>query len=549
MSFVADAFEALVDQFKDPYAFLRELVQNSLDAGSSTIEVSVRGRRTSKEEHVVIEVMDFGEGMDRAIIENKLVRLFASGKDGDATKIGKFGIGFASVFAIRPAAVIVDTARGAERWRVLFGPDGSWRLFALEEPLEGTRVRVLKPPARGRSLEDEAARIAADARRTLSKWCRYADARILFDGASLAEPFDVPGPLSLRIPLEAPGDVLAIGLSDGPQIWGFYDKGLTLLEGTGSFESVPPWASFRVRYGALAHTITRDNVLRDDAFVRVMSRVLDAAHGVLLDSALAALESEHEARDAICRAVAAAHAAQALQKPARRMARKALRDARGGAVALVDVARAAAQKRVARVASHGPLAEALARDGRLVIKAPLHTGEGDLVVALGGPAALASDDHVAVVSATEKEQWSAAPLLASMRALLEDDVAIADVVAGRVHDATGALSEVPALLAPDVTRPVPRASHRASPASPVTRQKGQTRRWGGKKLGKSSKGRGDGRGVLVLNLSSPAIADAISLSSADVWLAAFLALRLARPEADIADGALAERAWQKRSAP
>ena len=35
-----------------------------------------------------------GEGMNEEIIDHQLTRLFASGKAGDLTKIGKFGIGF-----------------------------------------------------------------------------------------------------------------------------------------------------------------------------------------------------------------------------------------------------------------------------------------------------------------------------------------------------------------------------------------------------------------------------------------------------------------------
>ena len=35
---VADALDNLVDQFSDPLVFLRELVQNALDAGSPEVD-------------------------------------------------------------------------------------------------------------------------------------------------------------------------------------------------------------------------------------------------------------------------------------------------------------------------------------------------------------------------------------------------------------------------------------------------------------------------------------------------------------------------------
>ena len=52
-----------------------------------------------------VAVRDRGEGMTRDIIENQLLVLFRSTKEKDDTKIGKFGIGFASVLAPDPEVV------------------------------------------------------------------------------------------------------------------------------------------------------------------------------------------------------------------------------------------------------------------------------------------------------------------------------------------------------------------------------------------------------------------------------------------------------------
>ena len=95
-----DAIEDVIRQFADPMAFLRELVQNALDAGSQ--EVELRFEYDHGHQAAVVSVTDWGEGMTRDIVETRLVRLFNSTKDDDFTKIGKFGIGFVSVFAIHP---------------------------------------------------------------------------------------------------------------------------------------------------------------------------------------------------------------------------------------------------------------------------------------------------------------------------------------------------------------------------------------------------------------------------------------------------------------
>ncbi len=530
MAVVEDAFAAMVDQFKDPFAFLRELIQNALDAGSTRIDVDVRRDGSI----VTIEVQDTGEGMDREIIETKLTRLFASSKSGDATKIGKFGVGFSSVFSTRPEAVVVDTARGAERWRVLFASakngvtDGSWQLFALDEAIEGTRVRVLKRVAN----DTEATHITSEARRTVSKWCRYARADIYFCGAPMVEEFTLPCPIIVRVPSPSPGDVVIVGLGAKQRgsPWGFYNKGLTLLEGDGPFQGVPSWVSFRVLDGALEHTITRDNVIRDDAFERVLATINEAAHGPLLELALEALESEHAEHDAICAALVAPLAAKLLDKPAARAKRRVLRDARGGGVSMDAVRTASKNKRVARVDGPGALVDALEKDGALVVQAGAGSGAAALLVALGGPAAAAHDEHIAILGALQKEQWQAAPLLASLKALLPSVPALAsvtEVMVGRVEDRLQVLTDVPALLARDAALPIARTRATWLPGSTVDKR--------------------DAPRVLLLNLACPAMGAALALSSTDVWLAAFLALRLALPAIATADGATAMVAWRARS--
>ncbi|MEM7354409.1 MAG: ATP-binding protein, partial [Acidobacteriota bacterium] len=97
----ADALERLIHQFSDPLSFFRELIQNAIDAGTPEIDVAF----SYQQGVMTISVDDYGEGMDRRIIDTKLTRLFSSGKEDDFTKIGRFGIGFVSVFAIHPDAV------------------------------------------------------------------------------------------------------------------------------------------------------------------------------------------------------------------------------------------------------------------------------------------------------------------------------------------------------------------------------------------------------------------------------------------------------------
>ena len=95
----AGVVENLVTQFSNALDCFRELVQNAIDSGSARVEVWADYQ--AGEGHVgamVFHVDDYGEGMDEQVIDLQLTRLFSSTKEDDLTKIGKFGIGFVSVF-------------------------------------------------------------------------------------------------------------------------------------------------------------------------------------------------------------------------------------------------------------------------------------------------------------------------------------------------------------------------------------------------------------------------------------------------------------------
>lgn len=274
MSAIDAIINEVVHQFADPNAFFRELVQNAIDAGSREIDISLSHDGT----HARIVVEDFGEGMTREIVETKLTRLFASSKDNDFTKIGRFGIGFASVFAIAPELVVVDTARAGEQWRVLFFPDRTWELNVLDEPLEGTRITILKPM----TVEAwEAFRV--DAARVISFWCRFARVPVYLDGEDVRAPFEVDAPVTVRV--EREDTVVVAGFVKAPDaLNGYYNRGLTLME---SASSRWPHMAFRIDSRYLEHTLTRDRVREDKHWARVVA-ILDEVYNDVLPQAFEA---------------------------------------------------------------------------------------------------------------------------------------------------------------------------------------------------------------------------------------------------------------------
>jgi hypothetical protein len=268
---LGDALETLVHQFSDPWSFLRELIQNSIDAGSAEIDVRVE----YQDEHgtMMVEVCDSGEGMDRRIIDSRLTRLFSSAKDGDLTKIGRFGIGFVSVFAIDPDMVCVDTGRTGEYWRVLFQADRGFERIRLDTPVEGTTVRIYK-----RASESEAREARERARSVLEYWCKHARVEIRLEDELITMPMKLDGLCTIHHREEGTELVMA-WTRDRQAMRGYYHGGLTLHE---ELDDTLPHVAFKIDSRYLEHTLTRDNVIRDENFSKAMQIVLREAEGKLM---------------------------------------------------------------------------------------------------------------------------------------------------------------------------------------------------------------------------------------------------------------------------
>lgn len=296
----ASALDALVAQFADQAAFVRELVQNSLDAGSGRVDV-VFDAGPSGEDALVIDVIDDGEGMDRATIEGCLLTLFRSSKERDLTKIGKFGVGFVSLFALSPRQVVVDTAKDGVHHRVVFARDRSWTLFESDEPFEGTRVRIHTDAVGSAARELSVATDGA-----LVYWCRFARAEIYseathpawgWDLRAVEGVFGVDAPVTVSVDRPGLRAVLGVSGSDTPAV-AFHNRGLTLLEGR---ENTLPGVTFRVEAPTLEHTLTRDNVLRDADFRAVVAQLSDLARQELAPAWEAALRKAVADRDDVRR--------------------------------------------------------------------------------------------------------------------------------------------------------------------------------------------------------------------------------------------------------
>ena len=86
---------------EDRMVFLRELAQNSRDAGARSIRVTTKleGGELS------LPFEDDGAGMGYDHARSYLFTLYASSKEDETTSAGRFGVGFWSVLLFKPSAI------------------------------------------------------------------------------------------------------------------------------------------------------------------------------------------------------------------------------------------------------------------------------------------------------------------------------------------------------------------------------------------------------------------------------------------------------------
>ena len=275
----------MVRQFADPYAFLRELVQNGIDAGATKIDVTFD---RDDDGTVRTSVTDDGAGMSRDVIEGPLLTLFSSAKEGDKAKIGKYGIGFVSVFALDPHVVEVRTCAGAgEAWILRLFGDHSWELEEDKtSPPRGTTVTLLQPMTPDDFIAHFTVGVAA-----LEKWCRHArvpiEALVLDAGDpsatkkhSIQEPFTAPGLVSVTWNEGEERIVASVGDDPSkppaePTLLGYYNRGLTLFETTSPGRADLEGVRVKIDSPKLSHTLSRDGIVRDREHRRLLARAAD----------------------------------------------------------------------------------------------------------------------------------------------------------------------------------------------------------------------------------------------------------------------------------
>ncbi|MCP5050554.1 MAG: hypothetical protein GY940_25545 [bacterium] len=223
---------------KDPWFFIRELAQNSRDAGAKTIRVRI-GYNAEKEEVLIFE--DDGKGMSYHHAKQYLFRLYASSKGDEKNAAGMFGIGFWTVLKFNPSRIIIESRCGkgkvAGNWGVIVEADEPGGQLKTRDttgtlPANGTRVTLIRP-----AVEASDKVFFKKTRSVLRRYCSYlrrnnanADPLpIFFGGQNLTREMSLPGAVSLRFKDRSVEG--AVGLGPRPKVM-LYARGLPVWEGT-----------------------------------------------------------------------------------------------------------------------------------------------------------------------------------------------------------------------------------------------------------------------------------------------------------------------------
>lgn len=235
----------------DPWILLRELVQNSRDAGATRIALAA-GTREGLDG---LSCTDDGRGMTRAEMRSYLLRLYASGKApprGQSSEerargpVGRFGVGFWSVLRFSPVVVRVESRAREEG--TAFEVDcvrGVLREVPCALSSQGTRVTLWRP-TRGEPFVEVAEERLVHWAGAVRGMGGGPPPTLTFNGAVRNTPLAEPERIAERIRGRGFDGVLGFGRRPSVSL---YAHGLLLRE-AGSLEELLPRRQVRTELGA-----------------------------------------------------------------------------------------------------------------------------------------------------------------------------------------------------------------------------------------------------------------------------------------------------------
>ena len=275
--------QGVIQQFGERMACLRELIQNSIDADTNRIDIYFE----EEEDYFVVALEDYGCGMTLEQIDKYLLNVFKSSKEDDLESIGRFGIGFVSIFALKPAYVVVDSSRDDEHTRIVIDADLGIEYFHAE-PRVGTRVALYLTL----SGEKERDAFYDEALEFMDRSCRYVHIELVAhrhgQESSLTIPLELDLPYTAEV--DEPGTEIRVGFGATPS-YVLMNRRLVLKQET---QALLPGVTVLASSRDIEHNLARKDVIQDEGLVRFMARLRRLVEEELLPSLLEALEKREQ---------------------------------------------------------------------------------------------------------------------------------------------------------------------------------------------------------------------------------------------------------------
>lgn len=253
----------------DPWIFVRELLQNSRDAGATAVDFTVG----SDDDQEWVCCYDDGEGMTFDHARRYLFALYASSKEDNARQAGKFGVGFWSVLRFTPTSITIRSRpRNGSSWGLRL--DGSLEHGQHVAPPErfGTEIVLRRVLGDGR-LEHR----VFDAVRQSARYLRRRDRPdeplpIRIGGRMANEDFTLPAPSASFRRRHVRG---VVGLGSAPRVE-LFSRGLRVRSAACLEDLAAPTgrhtSRMRVQFPELPGGLAPTALLESNALEVMLSR-------------------------------------------------------------------------------------------------------------------------------------------------------------------------------------------------------------------------------------------------------------------------------------
>lgn len=267
--------EELSQQFADPEDSYRELSQNAIDSKTKKLNVFSQIENIDDEHsQLTLTFKDFGCGMTQKERDEFFLKLFKSSKEKDKKKIGKYGIGISSIFALNLEELIVSSQseiQGENGWMMhVKGIENSpsYKFFDKTQEESGTTITLVRK-LKTTNIQNQVKKISEK----ISFFCERSRIPIIINGKNITKPFD----LNTEIRISKATDSLEFVIGyDGRSKHEIFNNRLKLEEGIlGINKFSENWKGVSILASSykFKHTFSRDSVIRDDNFASAIDKI------------------------------------------------------------------------------------------------------------------------------------------------------------------------------------------------------------------------------------------------------------------------------------